>query len=90
MLRKPRDQPKGRQAAVHPLSKRMQNQVCMGNSVLVKGAAVGGATTKDGEDPLRWECGERVPGRVVLVNKRQEVGRSGYVKGGSRPVPWKP
>ena len=27
---------------MHPLSKRMQNQVCMGNSVLVKGAAVCG------------------------------------------------
>ena len=37
---------------------------------------------KDGEDPLRWECGERVPGRGVLVNKRQEVARSGYVKVG--------
>ena len=48
---------------------------------------MGGATTNDEEDPLRWECGERVPGRG---NKRQEVGRSGYVKGGRRPVPWKP
>lgn len=50
---------------------------------------MGGAAMKDGEDPLRWECGERVPGRGVLVNKRQEVARSGYVKGGRRPVPWK-
>lgn len=62
------------------LSKRMQNQLCMGNRVpLGKEAAAGGATTEDEEDPLRWECGERVPGRG---NKRQEVGRSGYVKGG--------
>lgn len=58
---------------MHPLSKRMQNQLCMGTSALVKEAwQAGGATTEeDEEDPLRWECGERVPGKR---NKRQEVG----------------
>lgn len=48
-------------------------------SALVKQQRVGLPQRTEEEDPLRWECGERVPGRG---NKRQEVGRSGYVKVG--------